>query len=35
MLKKAFKHLGCKLFTIIMHYFLGLFINHNPLFEYI
>jgi hypothetical protein len=27
MLKKAFKDFGCKLFTIVMHDFLGLSIN--------
>ena len=33
MLKKAFKDFGCKLFTIVMQDFLGLSINHNPLFS--
>ena len=36
MLKKASKDFGCKLFTIIMHDFLGLTVyHHNPLFKYI
>jgi hypothetical protein len=35
MSKKVFKDFGCKLFTIVMHVFLGLSINHNLLFKYI
>jgi hypothetical protein len=34
-LENVFEYFGCKLFTVIMHDFIGFSIDHYPFFQYI